>query len=163
MIRVCLHGAESAGKSTLAQRLGLPVVPEFGRAYCEERGTDLTLADLLAIAAGQDASMRAASTAQPPVLILDTDPLMTAAWSQMLFGEIHPAFLGYEKAERYLMFAPDVPWIDDGRRMFGSADARAEFARIAQSVLDRADVRYDVIRGDWDDREAQVRSILERL
>ncbi|WP_346426934.1 ATP-binding protein [Novosphingobium sp. PC22D] len=109
MIRICFHGAESTGKSTLAARLGHPVVPEFGRAYCEAHGTDLAMADLLAIAEGQDAAMRAAMAARPPVLLLDTDPLMTAAWARMLSGTVPEALLAYEKAEHYLLFAPDVP------------------------------------------------------
>jgi NadR type nicotinamide-nucleotide adenylyltransferase len=163
MIRVCLHGAESTGKSTLAARLGYPVVPEFGRTYCEEHGTDLTMTDLLAIAAGQDAAMRAAAAARPPVLVLDTDPLMTAAWAQMLFGEVPPALLTYEKAEHYLLFTADVPWLDDGTRFFGSSRARAEFARIARDMLDRAKVAYDVVSGDWQAREAQVRAVIARL
>lgn len=163
MIRICLHGAESTGKSTLAARLGHPVVPEFGRAYCEERGTDLTMADLLAIAEGQDAAMRAAARSQPPVLILDTDPLMTAAWAQMLFGEVPAALLAYEKADYYLLFAPDVPWVDDGTRFFGTDVERAQFAKIAQDMLDRAGVPYDCISGDFGEREAQVRAVLERL
>lgn len=163
VIRVCLHGAESTGKSTLALRLGYPVVPEYGRAYCEERGTDLTMADLLAIAEGQDAAMRKAAAQEPSVLLLDTDPLMTAAWAQMLFGEVPMVLLAYEKAERYLLFAPDVPWVDDGTRFFGSDGARADFARIAQNMLDRAGVSYDIISGDWQVREMQARHLLSRL
>ena len=53
MKTICLHGAESTGKTVLAGRLGYPWVSEYGRAYCEERGTDLTMPDLLAIAEGQ--------------------------------------------------------------------------------------------------------------
>ena len=95
---VCFHGAESTGKSVLAEQLsrelGLPWVPEFGRTYCEERGTELTMDDLLAIAAGQAAATRAALAERPPLLILDTDQLMTAAWAEMLFGSVPEALLG---------------------------------------------------------------------
>ena len=83
MITICLHGAESTGKSVLAARLGLPWVPEYGRTYCEERGTDLTMADLLTIAEGQAEENRKAMASAPPVLLLDTDQLMTAAWAAM--------------------------------------------------------------------------------
>ena len=61
--RLCFHGAESTGKSVLAdklsQELGVPWVPEYGRTYCEERGTDLVMDDLLAIAEGQQAAVDA--------------------------------------------------------------------------------------------------------
>jgi nicotinamide riboside kinase len=85
MITVCFHGAESTGKSVLADKLsrelGATWVPEYGRTYCEERGTDLDMADLLAIAEGQAAAVEAAMAPRPRLLILDTDQLMTAAWA----------------------------------------------------------------------------------
>ena len=60
---VALHGPESTGKSTLAaalaRRFGTVWVPEYGRTYCEEHGTDLTMADMIAIAEGHRAVTRA--------------------------------------------------------------------------------------------------------
>ncbi len=164
MRRVCFHGAESTGKSVLAAslagELGAPWVREYGREYCETRGTDMTMADLLAIAAGQDAAMCAAAAASPALLLLDTDPLMTAAWAAMLFGEVPPALLAYPKAELYLLFDPDVPWIADGTRFFGTPAARAQFAALAEQMLVRAGVPYRTISGDWPAREAAVRAAL---
>jgi NadR type nicotinamide-nucleotide adenylyltransferase len=164
LIRVCFHGAESTGKSALAKKLhaefGWPWVPEFGRGYCEAGGTELVMADLLAIAEGQDKAMRAAAAIAPPVLILDTDPLMTAAWAEMLFGEIPEVLLGYEKADRYLLFSPDVPWVDDGTRFFGTQEQRARFAVLAEQVLVRAGLPFERISGDWEEREAQVRAAI---
>jgi NadR type nicotinamide-nucleotide adenylyltransferase len=156
VIRVCFHGAESTGKSALAAKLGYPWVPEFGRAYCEEHGTDLDMADLLAIAAGQDAAMRRAAADRPTLLILDTDPLMTAAWAQMLFGQVPDVLMHYEKAELYLLFEPDVPWIADGTRFFGTTKARADFAAIAEAILAEAEVPFTRISGSWEERETQV-------
>jgi nicotinamide riboside kinase len=138
MIRICLHGAESTGKSVLAGRLGYPWVPEYGRAYCEERGMDLTMSDL---------------RAAPPVLVLDTDPLMTAAWAQMLFGEIPDVLLSYAKADLYLHFAPDVPWVADGTRFFGTPQERARFAGLAEHMLVRTGVPFTRISGTWEERE----------
>jgi len=167
MIRICFHGAESTGKSELARRLearfGYPWVPEYGRAYCEERGTELDMADLLAIAEGQDAAMRAAAASEPPLLILDTDPLMTAAWAEMLFGDVPDRLIRYEKADLYLLFAPDVPWIEDGTRFFGTGDARARFAALAEEMLVRANVPFARISGNWDEREARVLAAIGAL
>jgi NadR type nicotinamide-nucleotide adenylyltransferase len=164
MIRLCFHGAESTGKSVLAAKLsaelGLPWVPEYGRAYAETNGTHFTMTDLLAIAAGQDAAMRAAAASNPPLLLLDTDPLMTAAWAEMLFGEVPAELLGYPKAERYLLFAPDVPWQADGTRFFGSPEARARFAALAEDMLVRAAVSFTRVAGNWAEREAAVRGII---
>lgn len=166
MIRVCLHGAESTGKSVLARKLeaqlGIPWVPEYGREYAETRGTDFTMDDLLAIAAGQDRAMRAAAAGNPPLLLLDTDPLMTAAWAGMLFGEVPEVLMQYPKAELYLLFSPDVPWVADGTRFFGTAAARARFAALAEAMLVRAGVPYETIGGGWHEREAQVHAVLAR-
>ncbi|MCZ8322285.1 MAG: AAA family ATPase [Novosphingobium sp.] len=167
MIRICFHGAESTGKSVLigklVRELGLPSVPEFGREWAETRGTDFTPAALLEIAAGQDAAMRAAAAAAPPLLLLDTDPLMTAAWFAMLHGSVPPELLGYEKAEHYLLFDPDVPWVADGTRFFGTPETRARFAVLAEEMLVHAGVPFTRIGGTWAEREARVRSEIRRL
>lgn len=163
VITVCLHGAESTGKSVLAGRLGYPWVPEYGRTYCEEHGTDLTMADLLAIAEGQAEANRKAMATRPPVLLFDTDQLMTAAWAQMLFGAVPEVLLSYPKADHYLLFASDVPWRDDGTRFFGTDDRRARFAALAEAMLIRAGVPFTRIGGSWDEREAQARRIIQEL
>jgi NadR type nicotinamide-nucleotide adenylyltransferase len=167
VIRVCLHGAESTGKSTLAEALAArfdwQVVPEYGRTYAEERGIDFTMDDLLAIAREQDRLMREAAELRPDVLLLDTDPLMTAAWAEMLFGTVPSELLGYDKAELYLLFSPYVAWIGDGTRMFGSDGVRARFAALAEGVLARACVPYRSIGGDWNERERGAIAAIEAL
>ena len=166
VISICFHGAESTGKSVLSAQLarefGGTWVPEYGRTYCEERGTDLNMADLLAIAEGQAAAVQAVVAAQPRLLIFDTDQLMTAAWAQMLFGEVPGALLDYPKADLYLLFRADVPWIDDGTRFFGKGPLRSRFAALAQEMLVRAGVPYRTISGSWAEREAQARSAIEQ-
>ena len=165
MIKVCFHGAESTGKSVLSRKLatelGCPLVAEYGREYCEERGTDLTMDDLLAIAQGQDAAMRAACAGAPPLVLLDTDPLMTAAWAQMLFGEVPDELLAYPKADLYLAFAADVPWVGDGTRFFGADASRELFAAIAEDMLVRGRVPFVPVSGDWAARERTVIEVLE--
>ena len=162
MITVCFHGAESTGKSVLAEKLSreldCPWVPEYGRTYCEERGTDLDMADLMAIAEGQAKAVEAARAAHPKLLLLDTDQLMTAAWAQMLFGEVPDELLAYPKADLYLLFKPDVPWIDDGTRFFGKGPLRSRFAALAEAMLVRAGVQYETISGSWAAREQAVRA-----
>ena len=167
MITVCFHGAESTGKSVLADKLarefGGTWVPEYGRTYCEERGTDLAMADLLAIAEGQAMAVAAARAANPKLLLLDTDQLMTAAWAQMLFGEVPRELTSSPKADLYLLFTPDVPWIDDGTRFFGKGPLRSRFAALAEEVLVRERVRYITISGGWTEREKAARVAITTL
>ncbi len=167
MISICFHGAESTGKSALAEQLSrqldCPWVPEYGRTYCEERGTDLALADLLAIAEGQALAVKAAQVDHPRLLLLDTDQLMTAAWAEMLFGTVPGALLAYPKADLYLLFTPDVPWIDDGTRFFGKRPLRSRFAALTERVLVQCGVPYQTIAGTWTEREVAVRAAIGRV
>ena len=87
---ICLHGPESTGKSTLgpqlADTLGGIYVAEFGRTWSEAKGLGFTMTDLIAIAKGHMAATRDALNRRPPYVILDTDPLMTAVWADMLLA-----------------------------------------------------------------------------
>lgn len=150
---ICLHGPESTGKSEMAPRLSNHFdgvcIAEFGRTYCEQFGTDLTMADLVAIANGHDAKTRAAiSTGRFPI-ILDTDPLMTSVWADMLFGYRDPALDRWTNtADLYLLFDIDLPWIEDGTRMFGTPDARRQFFDLSKAELERRGVPWRLVSGE---------------
>jgi NadR type nicotinamide-nucleotide adenylyltransferase len=165
-VQICLHGAESTGKSTLgpklAARLGGVFVPEYGRAYCEEHGIDLSRRDLLAIMRGHLAATRAALAGKPKWLISDTDLLMTQAWALMLLGERLPEIDQWgDVADFYLVPALDLPWHEDGTRLFGSASARQQFMNIAIGELDRRGLRWAWVEGDGDERVASALAALQ--
>jgi NadR type nicotinamide-nucleotide adenylyltransferase len=168
MKTICLHGPESTGKSTLATRLavhfGCEVVPEYGRAYCEEHGTDIEMAALVEIAQRHDMMTQAARMRASDKLILDTDPLMTAVWADMMFGTRDPwfdRFVGV--ADLYLLLDIDLPWLDDGLRIFGSAEARARFFALSRAELDRRAVAYEVISGRGEARFDRALAAIARL
>ncbi|MEH3104832.1 MAG: AAA family ATPase [Sphingomonas phyllosphaerae] len=149
---VCLHGPESTGKSTVAPRLAQQFdsvsVAEFGRTYCETYGTDLTMADLVMIARTQDAKARTARESGARPVILDTDPLMSAVWADMMFGRRDPWFDRWNAtADLYLLFDIDLPWIEDGTRMFGTQHARERFFDLSRRELERRGVPWVLIQG----------------
>lgn len=163
---LCLHGAESTGKSALAPRiaarLGGVVVPEYGRAYCEENGTDLDAADLLAIFEGHVAATRAALADNQAWLVSDTDPLMTQAWAVMLLGERLPEIDAWdETADLYLVPALDLPWHDDGTRLFGSEAARRRFMDVALGELERRRLPWAWVEGEGDARFESALAAIE--
>ena len=154
--RICLHGPESTGKSTLATRLaahfGCEVVPEYGRAYCEAHGTDIVMAELVHIAEVQDAMNRTAAVRaaelHAPLVLYDTDPLITAVWAEMMFGARDPwfdRFAGY--ADLYLLLDIDLPFVDDGLRVYAKAEERRHFFELCKAELDARGVRYALISG----------------
>ncbi len=162
---ICLHGPESTGKSTVAPRLaeqfGSVVVAEYGRTYCERNGTDLTMADLVTIGRTHDQQTRAAvATGQLPV-ILDTDPLMTAVWADMLFDRRDPWFDRWANtADLYLLFDIDLPWEEDGTRLFGTPDLRRKFFDLSRRELDRRGVPWALVSGKGEQR---TRAALEAI
>ncbi len=93
--------------------------------------------------------------------ILDTDPLMTAVWADMLFGRRDPWFGAWQAtADLYLLFDIDLPWIEDGTRMFGTAGARQRFFDLSKAELERRGVRWALISGDG---EGRFRAALEAI
>ena len=141
---VSLHGVESVGKSTLAAQLAGALdtdwVGEYGRWHCEAHGTDLVPADLELIAAAQQGLIAGSREWSGPVLVTDTDWVMTAAWSEMLFGQA----LGgpdYPLADLYLHLPPDLPWVNDGTRFIGEDTERARFDAICRAQLEKRGAR----------------------
>lgn len=166
MTLIVVHGAESTGKTTLGRELasahGALFLPEFGRTWCEIFGTDCSAEDLVEIGSYQQRNIEEA-LADRPMVISDTDSLMTAAWAEMMLGEIPPELLAARKADLYLHCAIDVPFVDDGLRIFGNPAERERFDSIARKVLDEAGVRVVEVRGNWDQRLAIASGAIEEL
>lgn len=155
--RVCVFGPESTGKSTLAaqlgQRFGTVVVPEYGRTYTEMFGADVGADDLKNIVSGHLASVAAAKRLSNWLLVEDTDPVMTAVWSDMLIGKRDPWFAQFnDYADLYLLCDVDIPWVDDGTRYFNNDEDRKRFFETCKAELEARGVPYVVISGDRDAR-----------
>lgn len=165
---ICLHGPESTGKSTLAPRLARhfdgTCVAEFGRTYCETFGIDLTMADLVTIAKAHDAKAQAAVAAGNLPVILDTDPLMTAVWADMLFGRRDPWFDRWGgTADLYLLFDIDLPWEDDGTRFFGTTARRQRFFDLSRAELERRNVPWALVGGEGSRRFLNALDAIQQL
>lgn len=156
-----MHGPESTGKSTMATRLaahfGCEVVPEYGRAYCEANGTDIDMAALVHIGETQ-ATMNHAAAARAAqngsnIVLFDTDPLITAVWADMMFAKRDPWFAKFrETADQYLLLDIDLPFVDDGLRVYAQAEQRRRFFDLCRAELEARVVNYAIIGGDGDAR-----------
>jgi len=164
---ICLHGPESTGKTTLAPQLARHFdtlfVPEYGRTYCEQYGLSLQMDDLVAIGRTHAAMTRALLRQCNQRLVLDTDPLMSAVWADMLFGRRDPWFDAFlDTADLYLLLDIDMPWIDDGTRFFGDEERRRRFFDLSRAELDRRGLNYRVIGGPPEARfERAIEAIAE--
>ncbi|GAB4474938.1 MAG: nicotinamide-nucleotide adenylyltransferase [Erythrobacter tepidarius] len=161
---ICLHGAESTGKTTLAAQLaaetGALTVGEYGRSHCEAHRGPLTRDDLLLIGRAQQAMIAAASEWAGPLLLVDTDALMTAAWCEMLLGQRPGELMAAPRCDLYLLLEPDLPWVDDGTRFFSNPDERHRFAMIVEQVLVDAHVPFVRISGHGQARLAAARAAI---
>ncbi len=164
-----LSGVESVGKTRLAARLaerfGGVWVPEFGRAYTEALDRPLTLCDHYAIAAGHRQRAEDAKAANPPILVEDTDIVMTTAWATMLFGHRDPTLAAIPSAaDLHLLLLPDVPFVPDPVRMFADPDTRARFHALIEAEFDARGIGPMRIGGGFAAREAAaIAAIAARL
>ena len=164
---ICLHGPESTGKTTLAPLLArhfdTAYVPEYGRTYCEQYGLKLEMDDLVTIGRTHAALTQALLRQCNQRLILDTDPLMSAVWADMLFQARHPWFDAFQDtADLYLLLDIDMPWIDDGTRFFGEEDRRQLFFDLSRAELERRGLAYRIIGGSPEERfERAIAAIAE--
>jgi nicotinamide riboside kinase len=153
--RIAIVGAESTGKSWLAQTLtevlarrGETVqwVPEVLRSWCEREGRTPEPHEQMAIAQAQaDAVLVIAHG----VVIADTTPLMTAVYSHMLFQDesLYPMALAHQQGfDTTLVTGLDLPWVADGLQRDGP-HVRGPVDTLVRQALERGSLRYRVVYG----------------
>jgi len=160
---VTVTGSESTGKTTLARELARcfdePCVPEFVRAYLDEKtavsGLPLDASDVEPIARGQIAAQDEGMAKARRVVVLDTDLVSTVVYARHYYGSC-PAWIEQEARERradlYLLCDIDVPWVPDPQR--DRAHMRPYMHALFVEALEALGARYVTIRGSWDERRA---------
>lgn len=170
--RVAIYGPESTGKTLLAEKLAAhfhaPLVTEYARERWDLQGGVLTLDDMLPVAREQWRREDAAAAQAGPLVICDTDALTTMLWSDLLYGTTPDEVRrGAEQRCKhyalYLLLDIDVPFAPDPQRCFPDPADRAKAMRIWQGALDRRQLPYVLIRGDWAERERQAIDTIGKL
>ena len=166
--RVVLMGAESTGKTTLAQHLAdafeTLCIPEYGRNYdAVQRHVGWQSSDFDRIAATNSAMSIATYPHAGPVLILDTDPLQTRVWQKYLLDlPVLPQNTA-QTADLYPLLSPDVPWINDGTRYLDTETKRQGFHDDCLCMLRQSGVNFCEISGDWNDRQSKSEDAIRTL
>jgi NadR type nicotinamide-nucleotide adenylyltransferase len=166
--RIAILGAESTGKSTLAETLarrhGTLWVPEYLREFVDTMGRVPHEDDQSGIARTQCA--REDACARDPrvrgLLFCDTAPLMTAVYSRVYWGRVPADLLALEAKHDYaltLVAAPDLPWVPDGLQR-DSEQARARVHATLLEVLDARGIAYVMVAGDLPQRVRQAEALL---
>ncbi|RZS32971.1 AAA family ATPase [Corticibacter populi] len=127
---VALVGAESTGKTTLAWQLaehfGGLWVPEYLREFCDAHGRTPARNEqahiLQSQAAREDAARQRAQAQGLHWVFCDAPPLMTAVYSELVFGDTSLYAAARHRHRRYaltLLLENDLPWQADGLQRDG--------------------------------------------
>jgi nicotinamide riboside kinase len=168
---VAIVGAESTGKTALAQALAQRItedtglratwVPEQLRLWCDREGRTPRPDEQASIAALQRAAVEAA-TADHDVVLADTTPLMTAVYSLHLFQDnslTAEALVWQKNCTLTLLTALDLPWVADGLQRDGP-HVRAPIDTLVRSLLIGQGLNWSLVSGQG---EARVQQALDAL
>jgi len=165
-----LVGAESTGKTTLAQELArrlqgagrdAVVVPEYLRLWCEQTGRTPQPHEQRHIAEEQTARIFAAAQ-QHDVVLADTTALMTAVYSEYLFDDrsLYPmAEQAHAQASLTLLTGLDLAWVSDGLQRDG-AHVREPVDALVRAALWRMQAAHAVVTGQGEARVAQALALI---
>lgn len=161
LVRVCVTGPESTGKTTLARQLaewaGTEWVPEASRRYAVRTQGELLASDVAPIArehvALADLAEARARARGASLLVLDTDLISTVVYARHYYDSVPRWIERVERRRRadlYLLCDVDVPWIPDGVR--DRPANREEMLARFRDALARRHADTIVIGGDWSTR-----------
>ncbi|OYU46629.1 MAG: nicotinamide-nucleotide adenylyltransferase [Burkholderiales bacterium PBB4] len=144
-VLICLIGPECTGKTTLAQQLAQAFcgiwVPERLRHFCDSEGRTPTQDEQHTLveqqAQDEAAAQQLAYERRQTHVFCDTAPLLTAVYSEFVFGDtsLYPrARALHARYATTLVLEPDLPWVADGLQRDGPHVQRPIYARIVQEL-----------------------------
>lgn len=164
--KICFYGAESTGKSFMAEQMAkkfaTTFVPEVAREMITSN--DFTIEDIIKIGEAHFKRIVEETHKANKILLCDTDVLTTQIYSDHYLNSIPPVLYELEqemKYDRYFLLDIDVPWIADGLRDLGNM--REEMHARFKEALDRRSIKYIMVSGSWEQRERIVTKEIEKL
>jgi nicotinamide riboside kinase len=142
---ICLLGAESTGKTTLAQALAAHFgglwVPEYLRVFCDQQGRAPHLDEQASIMRAQfdqeEQTVAKARESGVGYVFCDSTPLLTAVYSEFYFSDRSLFECARALHARYvltLLLQPDLPWQPDGLQRDGDAVRARVHTRIQHAL-----------------------------
>jgi NadR type nicotinamide-nucleotide adenylyltransferase len=167
--RVAILGAESSGKSILAEALAVRYqtiwVPEYLREFVETHQRVPRAEEQILIATTQVQKENEAALRAKTWLFCDTSPLMTAIYSRHYFKHADADLEQLERSHTYdftLVAAPDFPWSADGLQR-ESAAVRQHIHEELLGILDEREIPFLLVEGSLTERIEQVQFALSFL
>ncbi len=172
-IAICLLGAESTGKTTLAEQLvgalrerGLRavMVAEYLREFCLQVQRMPTPEEQPGIAAEQQRRVEQARQMHD-VVVADTSGLMVSVYSELVYADrsLYPQALAWQRTyDLTLLTAIDIPWVSDGLLRDGP-HVREPVDDMIRRALHEDRQPYSVVSGRGTDRLRSALGAFDRL
>ena len=177
--KVCVIGTESCGKTTLVKNLAsffnTSYVYEAGRYVCDLAGgiDNMQKKDYFEILFRHKELESEALKHANKVLFIDTDSLITLYYYQLDFMEYDDMDKAFESVaegisklnnyDLYLFLEPDVKWVQDGSRTYGSDEIRKKNNLILKKLLKKNGIKYISISGDYQERFEKSKTLVKKL
>ena len=164
--KICFYGAESTGKSFMAQKLAQHYHTEFVPEVARELITsnEFTEADIIKIGYAQIDRINEKLKTAKKILFCDTDTITTQIYSQHYLHTVPAILYELEKQvqyDRYFLFDIDVPWVADHLRDLGNE--RALMHNLFKGELEKRDIPFTLVTGNYEKRVAFVKGEIERM
>ncbi len=171
--RIAIIGAECVGKTELARHLAARLpglwIPEYLREFCDRLQRTPLPHEQAHILGEQrrreDEAVAAAREQRLGWVLADSSPLVTAVYSELLFGD---EALYAQAAEHHadyaatLLLLPDLPWLADGIQRDGPAVREASHALLLARLAELR-LPYVAIGGSGGERPARALAALAVL
>jgi len=166
--KISIIGAESTGKSTLAQLLAdyfeSKYIPEYAREYITNLKKKYIYKDLIFIAKKQ-IELEQNYLSKNKFLFLDTDLIITKVWFLEVFDKI-PDWIDKEillnKADFYLLCNNDIEWEEDPVRENGG-ERREYLFNLYKEELIKINANYKIIYGTGAKRFKNAKNTIYNL
>jgi HTH-type transcriptional repressor of NAD biosynthesis genes len=170
---VAIVGTESCGKSTLTRYLAAvfntTYTEEYGRIVTDELGgceNIMTAEDYYRIQYGHKMKEEEAKRKANKVTFIDSEAIVTQYYAKLYNKEQYPLIEEIVNTQYYdlwLFLEPDVPWVDDGTRTFGEEQVRQENNRLLKEMLDKRNIRYEIIDGGYEERFCKAYDLVNEM
>lgn len=168
--KIVIMGTESTGKSTLTRKLAYyyntEYVKEYGRQYAEAKLSEAwNNADFNNIALLHNDYISRKLAKGEKVLFVDTEAITTKIFGEMYLDTFDSTkvdtIIDKQKFDLYFVLDTDVPWVDDGTRLFPHLREQHK-ARIIKELTYR-NIPYILIGGTYHERFEKMIKEIDKL
>lgn len=170
--KLCLIGPESTGKSTLgkflAKKINTIYVPEYAKAVIDKQNGNFYSHNVQQFVEAQINTEKALAKFTNKIMICDSSAITTQIYANLCFeGDFSwiDNYINNHKYNHFLLFKPDVPFIDDTHRktLEDPTSKRDDMFNLFQKKLDDLSFPYTIIDGDYENRQMKALKVVKTL